>query len=44
MAEENKPLVWQCVKCGYTAVGKEPPDHCPHCGAGREKFTVVEED
>jgi len=37
-------LIWQCLKCGYTTVGKDPPDRCPECHAPREEFVLVEED
>ena len=29
---------WRCTVCGYIHLGKEPPEICPVCGAGREAF------
>jgi rubrerythrin len=29
---------WKCGVCGYIHQGDEPPDHCPICGAPKEKF------
>jgi len=37
-------LIWQCLKCGYALVAKEPPDRCPDCGAPREEFVLIDED
>jgi predicted transcriptional regulator len=31
---------WQCGECGFTDRGFEPPEKCPSCGAGPEKFTL----
>lgn len=31
--------VYVCGACGWTGVG-EPPDRCPLCGAGKEKFRI----
>ena len=38
---------WKCSVCNYIHEGKEPPEKCPVCGAGKEKFieiTASEED
>ncbi len=32
---------WECSVCGYIHEGEEPPEKCPVCGAGREKFFEV---
>jgi rubrerythrin len=37
-------FVWQCLKCGYALVAKDPPERCPDCGALREHFVPIEED
>jgi rubrerythrin len=37
-------LIWQCLKCGYALVAKDPPAKCPDCGAPREEFVLIEED
>lgn len=33
---------WRCTVCGYIHEGPEPPDICPVCGVGSEKFVAVE--
>jgi len=33
---------WRCTVCGYIHQGPEPPAVCPVCGAGKEKFVLVE--
>ena len=32
---------WECTVCGYIHEGEEPPEKCPVCGAGKEKFVEV---
>ncbi len=32
---------WVCVVCGYVHEGPEPPDECPLCHAGKDKFQEV---
>lgn len=34
--------IWKCSVCGYIHDGNEAPDHCPKCGAPKEKFAPVE--
>lgn len=33
--------IYICIVCGYTVAG-EPPDKCPVCGAGKERFEEIE--
>ena len=33
---------WKCV-CGYIHDGDEPPGVCPKCGAGPDKFTLLDD-
>jgi len=33
---------WICSVCGYEHEGSTPPDECPICSVGPEKFTAVE--
>ncbi|HWJ02937.1 MAG TPA: rubredoxin [Verrucomicrobiae bacterium] len=33
--------IWKCGVCGYLHDGDEAPEHCPKCGAPREKFTEL---
>jgi rubrerythrin/uncharacterized membrane protein len=35
---------WKCTVCGYIHEGDAPPDTCPVCHAGKEKFEPVEDD
>jgi len=35
---------WKCTVCGYIHEGPEPPDKCPVCGAGKDKFEEVVEE
>lgn len=30
--------VWICPVCGHTYVAKEPPEKCPVCGVGKDKY------
>jgi len=32
---------WKCGECGYVHTGPEPPEVCPICGAGRERFGEI---
>lgn len=29
---------WRCTVCGYVHTGENPPDECPVCHQGKEKF------
>lgn len=31
---------WVCIVCGYIYEGEQPPDKCPVCGVGAEKFEL----
>ena len=35
-----KTKEWKCTVCGYIHQGKEPPDVCPVCGAGKYQFIL----
>jgi nitrite reductase (NADH) large subunit len=30
--------IWQCTVCGYFHEGPEPPEKCPVCAVGRDRF------
>ena len=30
---------WVCSVCGYVWEGENPPEKCPQCGVGPDKFT-----
>jgi isopentenyl diphosphate isomerase/L-lactate dehydrogenase-like FMN-dependent dehydrogenase/rubredoxin len=32
---------WVCVICNYVHEGDEPPDKCPVCNAGKDKFKLL---
>ena len=32
---------WRCSVCGYIWEGNTPPERCPICGQGREKFEKI---
>ncbi|MDD2415015.1 MAG: flavin reductase [Eubacteriaceae bacterium] len=34
---------WKCTVCGYIHEGPTPPDKCPICGVGPEKFVLLED-
>lgn len=36
-------MQWRCTVCGYIHEGDEPPDLCPVCGVGSDKFVPVEQ-
>lgn len=33
--------MFKCSVCGYIHEGSEAPEHCPKCGAPKEKFTEL---
>ena len=33
---------WRCTVCNYIHEGAAPPEKCPVCGVGAEKFVPVE--
>ncbi len=35
--------VWRCKVCGYLCARKNPPEICPVCKAGRERFEIFME-
>ena len=32
--------VWTCTSCGRNVAGDEPPDRCPECAAGKDRFAL----
>lgn len=36
-------MKWRCTVCNYIHEGDTPPEKCPVCGVGPEKFVPVEE-
>ncbi|QTA82546.1 Outer membrane efflux protein domain-containing protein [Desulfonema limicola] len=35
---------WKCLDCGYIHTGSEPPEVCPICGVGPERFVEVTDE
>lgn len=35
---------WRCTICGYIHAAENPPEKCPVCGAGSDKFVLVENE
>ena len=33
---------WRCQICGYIHEGETPPEHCPVCGASKDKFELLD--
>lgn len=31
-------IKWTCIVCGYVFEGENPPEKCPLCGVGSDKF------
>lgn len=40
----EKVKAWRCTVCGYIEYGPAPPDVCPICGVGPDKFELIEEE
>jgi len=34
---------WQCSVCKYIHTGENPPEKCPVCGVGSDKFVLLED-
>ncbi|HEY5563092.1 MAG TPA: FAD-dependent oxidoreductase [Clostridiaceae bacterium] len=35
---------WRCIICGLVVEGSTPPNECPACGAGQDKFVEIKEE
>lgn len=35
-------MKYRCETCGYVHIGDPPPEICPVCGAGKEKFKPLD--
>ena len=44
MAGRSIVKQWKCTVCGYVHEGFVPPEICPVCGAGRDRFIPLEEE
>jgi len=39
----NKMKKWRCTVCNYVHEGDTPPDKCPICGVGPDKFVLIDD-
>lgn len=39
--KREKPVLWECSKCGYRFELTSPPEHCPYCKHPQEYFFEV---
>lgn len=37
-SSSSAPDVWRCRVCGYLCARERPPERCPICGAGGDRF------
>ena len=37
-ATSDEITVWRCKVCGYLCARKSPPEVCPICKVGKERF------
>lgn len=44
VTEEKSSRRWKCIICGYIHEGDGPPEECPICKAGPEKFIEIDSD
>jgi len=42
--EKDKPVKWQCKKCGYVHEGTKALNKCPSCGHPQSYFEVMKEN
>ena len=42
--EKEKPVKWQCKKCGYVHEGTKALNNCPACGHPQSYFEVMKEN
>lgn len=42
--KSDKPVVWQCLVCGYITEGTEPPVKCPACYHPQQHFMRAEDN
>jgi len=43
MFKSEESTTWVCMKCGYTAEGKEPQKVCPACGHEHDWYENLNE-
>lgn len=41
--KRDKEVTWKCLVCGYTYVGKEPPEVCPGCDHPTSHYICMED-
>lgn len=42
MWKREQPIEWQCMVCGYTYYGTEPPAVCPACDHPKEHYMPLD--
>jgi rubrerythrin len=42
--KRNKPVVWQCINCGYLHEGPEAPSACPACAHPQAYYELLGEN
>jgi rubredoxin/uncharacterized membrane protein len=42
MEKKKYMKAWKCTICNYVHKGDAPPEKCPVCGAGKDKFVEIE--
>ena len=42
--KRDTPITWQCLVCGYTFVGTEPPAVCPGCAHPYQHYIALDMD
>lgn len=42
--KRSKPVTWQCLVCGYTIEGTEPPKECPGCDHPYQHYIAIGDD
>lgn len=42
--KRSEPVTWQCLVCGYTVEGTEPPQKCPGCDHPYQHYIAIGDD
>lgn len=42
--KRDQPVTWQCLVCGYTCEGTEPPTVCPACSHPYQHYIAIGDD
>lgn len=44
MYQKEENVEWTCIKCGFTSIGKQPPEKCPACDHPANYFMIRSEE